>query len=125
MTKKRKRCCSKKRRRTKRNPFPGVKTGRISETTALVSARGNLRSVQDDLGKLLEQVRKGVHVNPPRRRGSARIISRNVYEISYRHAADGKNYKHEFGPGVMLSLWTADGSLRLHNRDGKPLAQDM
>jgi len=40
---------------------------------------------------------------------SERKMSGRVYEVGYRHAADGDDYKHDFGPGVEMWAGKADG----------------
>jgi hypothetical protein len=53
------------------------------------------------------------------------IMSRDVVEIRYKHAEDGKYYKHSFKPGT-VQLFAADGSNRatLLRVDGKPLTSE-
>jgi hypothetical protein len=50
-------------------------------------------------------------------------VSDRVYEIRYRHSADGKDYKHVFKSGVCAQL-LADGSVRLYHKSGKPLMRE-
>lgn len=52
------------------------------------------------------------------------IISKRVYEIAYKHAEDGKAYKHDFASGVCCEL-LPDGSARLYRMDGKPVWEDI
>jgi hypothetical protein len=61
-----------------------------------------------------------VFSNPAGKR--SKLISKRVEEIRYQHTADGKWYKHPFGPGVCAELLT-DGSVRLYHSQGKPLFQ--
>lgn len=58
--------------------------------------------------------------NPPKRL----IQSRRVYSLSYQHASDRKDYKHDFAPGVDLYC-LEDGALLLQRNDGKPLWEDF
>lgn len=66
---------------------------------------------------MLEQLGKGVHVNPalaifganpPRRAG---ILSNEVQAVLYRHAGNGRDYVHPFGKGVRV----------VNKRDGSSL----
>lgn len=52
--------------------------------------------------------------------GASELIGLEVYEISYRHAKDGKDYKHAIESDVIL-LGLPDGSLRLESTTGKRL----
>lgn len=63
--------------------------------------------------------------NPPRgTTGRGTKVSGRVYEIRYKHAADGKNYRHPFKAGVCAEL-LPDGSVRLYHAKGKPLMRDF
>jgi hypothetical protein len=72
--------------------------------------------------------------NPPRKRGSrvttfrrnpaGQLITERVLEIKYRHAADGKWYKHTFKAGVCAMLMD-NGTVVLYQKNGKPVAQDF
>ncbi len=57
---------------------------------------------------MLEQLGKGVHINPslavfganpPRKAG---VLSNEVQAVLYRHAGDGRDYVHPFGKGVRV-----------------------
>lgn len=65
-------------------------------------------------------------LNPPETKG-ARIVSRRVEEIDYRHveeeATDVVRF-HPFGRGV--ELWALpSGELLLRHKDGRPLWEDF
>lgn len=47
-----------------------------------------------------------------------------VIEIRYRHAEDGKLYRHPFGAGVVAEV-LPDGSVLLYHAKGKPLAREF
>ena len=64
---------------------------------------------------MLEQLGKGVHINPalaifganpPRAAG---VLSNDVQAVFYRHVSDGKDYVHPFGKGVKV-INKRDGS---------------
>jgi hypothetical protein len=56
--------------------------------------------------------------NPPR------ILSNNVHFVAYTHRKDGRDYKHEFGPGVKCFL-LPNGDVLLRHKDGKTLWQEF
>jgi len=58
--------------------------------------------------------------NPPAK--VAGTLSRRLYELRYKHAADGKDYRHPFGPGASVLLLT-DGSVLIRSK--KRLWADM
>lgn len=58
------------------------------------------------------------------REGVSHLIGLEVYEIRYRHATDGKDYKHEFETGVML-LGKPDGSLKIESATGVKLWEEI
>lgn len=60
--------------------------------------------------------------NPPRQLTVAKILSRDVQELWYKHSYNGHQYYHPFDKGVTLQL-LSDGSLRFVRPDGKPLWQ--
>lgn len=68
--------------------------------------------------------RRGITRRPMRRNpldfGRPTQLSKRVYEVAYKHDDDGKDYKHDFGPGVCLEL-LSDGSIRIYSMSGKPL----
>jgi len=47
-------------------------------------------------------------------------MSREVIQIAYRHADDGKLYRHEFARGVHMQA-LPDGSLHIHAAGNKRL----
>lgn len=59
---------------------------------------------------MLKQLARGVHANPAIAvlgnpgDSVAGTLSDRVYEVRYRHAQDGRDYKHPFGPGVRATL---------------------
>lgn len=59
-----------------------------------------------------------VHTNPPG------VIGDEVYSVTYRHADDGREYVHDFAPGVELEA-LPDGSVLISQRDGLPLWDDF
>jgi hypothetical protein len=59
-------------------------------------------------------------VSRTRKTNGAVWLSREVYLIAYRHVEDGKDYKHDFGPGVCMQV-NPDGSVLLYHKNGKPL----
>jgi len=50
-------------------------------------------------------------------------LSRRVYEIRYKHVADGQNYRHKFKPNVCMEA-LHDGSIRVYGRNGQPVVGD-
>lgn len=75
------------------------------------------------------QLVEGVHENPmlaivgnPQRGRSD--WSNRVYAIQYKHAKDGKNYEHEFEPGVCLRA-NKDGSVTIYRKDGRPVWEEF
>jgi hypothetical protein len=99
---------------------PWVKTG----ARKYDSVDGHLRGVR--IGSINAKVVlvtaiKAYHENPPR---SGVAVSDRVYEIRYKHAADGKNYRHPFQAGVCAE-WLPDGSVRLYHKNGKPLMREF
>lgn len=53
------------------------------------------------------------------------LIGISVYEIRYRHAADGQDYKHPFETDDVLLLGMPDGSLKIESATGKRLWQNF
>lgn len=76
---------------------------------------------------------KNVRRNPPIFTGGKRkvsgspahLIGMSVYEIRYRHANDGKDYKHPFERDDVLMLGMPDGSLKIESASGKKLWQNF
>lgn len=54
----------------------------------------------------------------------ARTFGSRVYSVTYRHADDGHDYKHDFKPGVEL-VARPNGSLELVSSSGKQLYADF
>lgn len=73
----------------------------------------------------MRRVRRNPHLlvigNPARGHSS---WSNRVYAIQYKHAADGKDYEHEFEPGVCLRA-NKDGSVTIYRNDGRPVWEDF
>lgn len=46
------------------------------------------------------------------------MIGLQVYEIRYRHATDGKDYKHVFETDGVMMLGMPDGSIRIESANG-------
>ncbi len=58
-----------------------------------------------------------VFANPGRvKKSHARIISRKVYEIAYKHKEDDKDYKHEFKFGNVHMWGLSDGSILITHK---------
>lgn len=57
-------------------------------------------------------------VNPPEE------MSGEVAAVEYRHADDGRDYRHDFGPGVTMDA-EPDGSIRLTDARGRGLHRDF
>lgn len=58
------------------------------------------------------------HTNPPG------VFGEEVYDLRYRHADDGLDYVHDFGPGVELE-GLDDGTVRLSHRADLPLWEEF
>jgi hypothetical protein len=56
---------------------------------------------------------------------AAHMIGISVYEIRYRHAADGLDYKHPFETDDVMLLGMPDGSLKIESATGKRLWQNF
>lgn len=63
------------------------------------------------------QALQGIHKNPtlavlgnPRGAKVVGTLSRRLYELRYKHAKDGKDYRHPFGPGASVVL-LSDGNV--------------
>lgn len=69
---------------------------------------------------MLRQLASGVHENPPK----GHLLSSRVYQVRYKHSQDGKNYEHDFGPGVLMHL-LGDGTVLLESQTGKKLWKDF
>jgi hypothetical protein len=75
------------------------------------------------------QLAHGQHTNPPlvmyglNPPTAAQVVSHRVYAIEYKHDTDGKNYRHEFTPGVTLCTDARFLQLTLNRPDRKPLAK--
>ncbi len=107
------------------------------------NASYDLAHVISMLSKLKKQAQRGVHrnaesnpslvvYNPPdlkvRRMGSAKvvgIIGERVFQVSYRHAEDGKNYFHDFARGVKMFAIETGGDKEILLASEKPLWEDF
>lgn len=63
-----------------------------------------------------------VVVNPPYK---VRAVLGKALELRYRHASDGRLYKHAFAPGKARIQLLEDGSIRVVRSDGKTLWGDF
>lgn len=91
------------------------------------AAQSQARQAEEWVELMQKQVGQGFHKNPARDRGriGGQLMSREVYEIAYKHVGDGKDYKHDFGPGVQM-ISEADGVIRLqHQNPAKKLWEDF
>lgn len=97
--------------------------------------RAAARSLHQLAREMRAQLVVGIHENPmlaivgnpPRRRARSMdgdVWSRRVYAIQYKHARDGKNYEHEFQPGVCLH-GNADGTVTIYRNDGRPVWEEF
>lgn len=62
----------------------------------------SLRSIREAMQRIKElgiQVSEGYHRNPYTPLRIVGTISDDVHTVAYRHAKDGKLYKHDFGEG--------------------------
>lgn len=50
----------------------------------------------------------------------ARLLSHEIFEVRYRHAADGRPYKHTFRPGAKILL-LPNGDVLLRAANGRRL----
>lgn len=57
----------------------------------------------------------GVLFNP-----GGRVLSREVHSVAYRHARDGKNYRHDF-EGAVTARLNQNGSVTLRHNQDKPI----
>lgn len=58
-----------------------------------------------------------VFANPSK---GGELLSDRAFALEYRHAADGKAYRHDFKTGVRIECMP-DGSVRLYRMDRKPI----
>lgn len=90
--------------------------------THLTSTNANFRSdvFYRAVGEAYQRAHGKVKRNPPRFRDLA--LSVDMCEIRYKHAQDGKYYKHKFKP-KQVQIWTHPNSktATLKRVDGKPL----
>ncbi len=73
------------------------------------------RAVHDPSGR-----RRQAKRNPVRRGGGQDVVETigEAHRLTYKHLGDGKNYKHDFGRGVVVQV-LRDGSLRLYHPSRK------
>jgi len=62
--------------------------------------------------------------NPPTDDPDAEVFGEEVYGVWYRHADDGGNWFHEFGPGVEM-LAHDDGSVSLQHSGGRRVWEEF
>ena len=62
-----------------------------------------------------------VYGNPPR---GGECMSRRVYAVEYKHAADGEDYRHDCSAGVSM-YGLSDGGILLQRPDRKPLSKEF
>ena len=83
-----------------------------------------VRTVTKALDNLRSQVSEGYHRNPPKPFQIVGAMSDDVHTVAYRHAKDGKLYKHDFKRGT-AKLYAVEmhGEERnlLISGDGTPL----
>jgi hypothetical protein len=77
---------------------------------------------------MLDQVRRGVHANPPlviygNPPKGGELMSRRVYAVEYKHAGDGEDYRHDCGAGV--NMYAVGKGILLQRPDGKPLSREF
>jgi hypothetical protein len=65
-------------------------------------------------------------VNPGRGSGTvgAETFGERVHAVLYRHADDGGEWVHEFGPGVEMHA-NDDGSVTLAHEDGRRIWEEF
>lgn len=97
-----------------------------NERSSAVASMG--RDLETLAKAMLVQVAAGVHRNPPSEAWEeVATLSPRVYEIRYRHAEDGVDYRHPFRAGAHLKIirrGRQTGVLVVHP-DGLPLAKDF
>ena len=98
----------------------------LGGSTPTVTACNQLVRLAEEM---MAQLAAGLHVNPRRANPPLLILnpprgrsdwSNAVEEIRYRHAHDGKYYKHPFEKGVALR-GNPDGTATLYRPDGRPV----
>lgn len=88
----------------------------IRRATTSQAIYNNADGLVDLADRMLSQVARGIHENPTLAilgNPPAKVVgtlSRRLYELRYKHASDGKDYRHPFGPGASVLL-LADGSV--------------
>lgn len=137
--------CSKRPRGMARNPATlrgrRLRNLRIREAlaktgngvTGILRAKGFTKRQANRLAARLGPMKKNpplvTFANPPEEddlSGEERdVMSRNVVEIRYQHAEDGKFYKHRFKRGQVVLIAKSGGKAAVMIRtDGKPLVED-
>lgn len=103
------------------------------DNNSIRAAEERLRGILQVAESMLAQVRAGVHKNPAtipllgrdRNRIGGERMSNRVLAVEYQHKEDGKEYRHDFRPGVQM-IAEADGNIRLqHSKPGHSLWEDM
>lgn len=77
----------------------------------------------------LNDARKGLHKNPAivvygNPPAGLERLSKRVYGIEYQHAADGQDYRHDFGSRVQM-YETPSGAVLLAHLDGRRLVEEF
>jgi hypothetical protein len=94
---------------------------RIVRTARNAGVIQDAQNILTIAAEMTAQVRAGVHENPTLAvlgNPPARVVgtlSRRLYELRYKHASDGKDYRHPFGPGASILL-LADGSVLIRSK---------
>ena len=70
----------------------------------MLKAESALARVEMILHRLRGQVGEGYHVNPYTPFRVVGVIGKDVHTVSYQHAKDGKNYRHDFKRGSAQAI---------------------
>lgn len=114
--------------------------GKDNMSPGALQVRSNLAAIEDIARELLGQVRRGVHTNTPLAiignppvpgRGLDRTpilydkVLGRLMEIRYRHADDGKLYKHDVDTAAKIHTATRGGQRILVIAGPRPLWADF
>jgi hypothetical protein len=129
------------RRREARGDLSEREAWNHARAAAIELQRHTTGSLQQDAAyiadladRMLDQLDDGKHVNPRENPPlliwgnppSSGLLSKRVYDVSYKHEEDGKDYRHKFAAGCWLFTHDKDPSqVTLWQRDGKPLFEDF
>lgn len=107
---------------------------RLRTMTALsMDQRALVQDIENVTNAMIQQLALGIHANPAsipllgrdRNRIGGERMSNRVLAVEYQHQEDGKEYRHDFRPGVQM-IAEADGNIRLqHSKPGHSLWEDM